>query len=91
VIVTVAENGDEAAARECAEDAMKLARAHECVAANLVVKGAADEMLLGKARDLGCNLIVVGAYGHSRIREMILGSTTHQLIARSEVPVLLVR
>jgi nucleotide-binding universal stress UspA family protein len=91
VILVVAEDGDEAQARERAEDAMKLARAHECVAAQLVVSGTPDELLRTKAHDLGCNLLVVGAYGHGRIREMILGSTTHQLIARCDLPVMLVR
>lgn len=91
VILVVAEDGQEEAARGHAEDAMKLARAHECVAANLVVNGNPEEMIRAKAHDLACNLIVVGAYGHGRIREFILGSTTHQLIARSDLPVMLVR
>ena len=92
VILVAAENPDEEeTARAQAEDAMKLARAHDCVAANLVVAGDPAEQLRLKAHDLGCNLIVVGAYGHSRIREMILGSTTHQLIAHSDLPVMLVR
>ena len=92
VILVAAENADEVGpAHEKAEDAMKLARAHECIAAQLVVEGDPGEQLQLKARELGCNLIVIGAYGHSRIRAMILGSTTHQLIAHSQQPVMLVR
>ena len=92
VILVAAENADEEErARQLAEDAMRLARAHDCIAADLVVQGEPSEQLRAKAKDLACNLIVVGAYGHNRIREMILGSTTHQLIARSECPVMLVR
>jgi nucleotide-binding universal stress UspA family protein len=91
VILTVAEHHDMDHARDLAEDAMKLARAHECIAAQMVVEGLPDDMLLAKAEELGVTLIVVGAYGHSRIREMILGSTTTQLIARATVPVMLVR
>ncbi|MEZ6141131.1 MAG: universal stress protein [Zavarzinella sp.] len=37
------------------------------------------------------DLLVMGAYGHSKIRSMILGSTTSALIRTSEVPVLLFR
>ena len=70
---------------------MLLVRAHEGVAAQLVVEGRPDQVILTKAEELACDLIVVGAYGHSRIREMILGSTTQNLVARAHCPVLLVR
>jgi len=36
-------------------------------------------------------LKVMGAYGHSRIREFILGSNTTQMLASSTVPVLILR
>lgn len=37
------------------------------------------------------NLLVMGAYGHSRIRSLIIGSTTTELIRSCKVPVLLYR
>ncbi len=91
VILSVADGADPGAAREWAEDGIRMARAHECAAANLVLPGRPDHVIPAQADELGCGLIVVGAYGHSRIREMILGSTPHALIARSTKPVLLVR
>lgn len=39
----------------------------------------------------GIDLLVIGAYGHSKIRSLILGSTTTALIRKSEVPMLLFR
>jgi nucleotide-binding universal stress UspA family protein len=36
-------------------------------------------------------LMVMGAYGHNRLRELLLGSTTSQIIRRSPIPVLLIR
>ena len=39
----------------------------------------------------GVGLIVMGAYGHTRIRELILGSTTSHIIRQTRVPVLLTR
>lgn len=39
----------------------------------------------------GIDLLVIGAYGHSKIRSLILGSTTTALICKSEVPMLLFR
>lgn len=91
VLLTVAEEHDRERARVVVEEGMQLVRAHECAAAQLVVEGRPDQVILTQASELGCDLIVLGAYGHSRIREMILGSTTQNLIARSHVPVLLVR
>lgn len=91
VLLTVAEDQGHEAARAIVEDGMRLVRAHEGVAAQLVVEGRPDQVILTKAEELGCDLIVVGAYGHSRIREMILGSTTQNLVARAHCPVLLVR
>ena len=36
-------------------------------------------------------LMVMGAYGHNRLRELLLGSTTSQIIRKSPIPVLLIR
>lgn len=36
-------------------------------------------------------LMAMGAYGHNRLRELFLGSTTSQVIRKSTVPVLLMR
>lgn len=91
IFLSVAEDHDLTAARDRAEDAMEIARAHECAAANYVVEGRPDQMIALKAEELGCGLIVVGAHGHSRIREMIIGSTSHSLLARSRLPLLVVR
>lgn len=37
------------------------------------------------------NLLLMGAYGHSRIRHLVIGSTTVQLLRSSHIPVLLFR
>ncbi|MFT6106464.1 MAG: nucleotide-binding universal stress UspA family protein [Rickettsiales bacterium] len=37
------------------------------------------------------NLLVIGAYGHSKIRSFIIGSTTSELIKKSAIPLLLLR
>jgi len=40
---------------------------------------------------VGADLIVMGAYGHTRIRELVVGSTTSHVMHKANVPVLLVR
>jgi nucleotide-binding universal stress UspA family protein len=37
------------------------------------------------------NLIIMGAYGHSRIRHLVIGSTTAEMMRQCRVPVLLFR
>jgi nucleotide-binding universal stress UspA family protein len=49
----------------------------------------APDALLHAARDAGANLLVMGAYGHSRLREMILGGATRDVLAAAALPVLM--
>ncbi len=52
-------------------------------------KGGAGEVLLSKADELGCDLIVKGAYTQSRLRQMIFGGTTRHILANAKLPVLM--
>ena len=52
-------------------------------------KGGAGEVLLSKADELGCDLIVKGAYTQSRLRQMIFGGTTRHILANARLPVLM--
>jgi nucleotide-binding universal stress UspA family protein len=47
------------------------------------------QALLAEAARRGADLVVMGAYGHSRLREMILGGTTREVLNRSTLPVLM--
>jgi nucleotide-binding universal stress UspA family protein len=50
---------------------------------------AVGDVLLSYAADIGADLIVCGAYGHSRLREMVLGGATRHLLQHMTVPVLM--
>ena len=71
-------------------------------AENLLKKGAVDytffhergepeKVISDCVEKHGVDLLVMGAYGHSRIRNLIIGSTTTQMIRSCLVPVLLFR
>ena len=45
--------------------------------------------ILSRASDLGCDLIVMGAYGHSRTREWIFGGVTRSIMRTMTRPVLI--
>ena len=47
------------------------------------------DVLLSRVADLSVDLIVMGAYGHSRLREIILGGVTRQVFEQMTVPVLM--
>ena len=48
-----------------------------------------SEILRRTAVDLGADLIVMGGFGHSRLRQRIFGGTTTEIISDSPVPVLM--
>ena len=53
--------------------------------------GLAHQRIAETLREGGYDLLFIGAYGHSRIIEMVLGSTTEYVLRNSQVPVFLVR
>ena len=58
-------------------------------AAHTVARDIPDgEALLSYASDIGADLIVAGAYGHSRMRELAFGGVTRTLLNEMTVPVL---
>lgn len=42
-----------------------------------------------RAEELGCDLLVMGAYGHSRLRQAIFGGTTRAILEHAGIPVLM--
>jgi len=61
------------------------AEAQEVVASDLEV----GDLLLSRAADQGADFIVMGAYGHARWREVVLGGATRQLLEQMTIPVLM--
>jgi len=53
-----------------------------------VTDQALGELLLSRGADLSVDLIVMGAYGHARLREVVLGGVTQTMLAAMTVPVL---
>ena len=79
-----------------AEDAKGLAEYLLWQGVNATVKTYAPdfrhvgEELLAEATKAGAELLVLGAYTHSRLRQMIMGGVTRQVLAGAAIPVLLV-
>lgn len=50
-----------------------------------------EDVIRQHARELGCDMIVMGAYGHSRLRERVFGGVTASILEGCEVPVFMAR
>ena len=90
-VLTVARAGGEDAVPG-AEIAAHLARHGLAVtAARSVGDGQVHEadMLLSYAADIGADLLVMGGYGHSRVRELTLGGVTRSVLRHMTLPVLM--
>jgi nucleotide-binding universal stress UspA family protein len=46
----------------------------------------ADKLLPEASADLNAGLLVIGGFGHSRLRETVFGGVTRSLIKRAEIP-----
>ncbi|MEI7672552.1 MAG: universal stress protein [Deltaproteobacteria bacterium] len=57
----------------------------------MILTGKEDKALLQFIREGTTDLLVMGAYGHNRLRELLVGSTTSAVIRKSTIPVLLMR
>lgn len=57
----------------------------------IILTGKESDEIIKFIREGAVELMVMGAYGHNRLRELLLGSTTSQVIRKSPIPVLLIR
>ncbi len=78
-------------ARQQLAAAAQVLQAEGFSATTELLPGNPEQSLPPLLKGQGAALLVMGAYGHSRIRQFIVGSTTTTLLRLSEVPVLILR
>ncbi|MGB0958870.1 MAG: universal stress protein [Halocynthiibacter sp.] len=89
LVVTI---GDDATAHKANVDGAKsiLEKAGRSVETRVIA--GEPEVVLGKLSEDGdADILVMGAYGHSRIRTLIIGSTTTAMIRSCHIPVVLMK
>ena len=93
--VETLESYDEAQAEEAAKilaAAKAMADQRQVAATTLHIGNAQPaDAILKAAEDLGCSLICMSSRGRSGLTRLILGSQTSEVVAKSKVPVLVVR
>lgn len=72
-------------------DAAERLRSNGYTVTEEIVPGTPEDVIPREVERIGANLLITGAYGHSRIRAMIVGSTTTALLRKSTVPMLVMR
>lgn len=90
VVVSVREDGP---VLPGADDLADYLRWHGTSAQTVNVEGSADtagEVLLAEAGKVGADLLVMGAYSRSRMRRLIFGGATSDVLDQATLPVLMV-
>lgn len=82
---------DNSEVRRSLEEAQQVLQAASFKAGVAMLQGEAHEVVPGWLAAQGASLLVMGAYGHSRIRHLVVGSTTTTLLRLSPCPVLVLR
>jgi nucleotide-binding universal stress UspA family protein len=78
-------------AQKVADEAIMKLHTANISASSRIATGDPEDALNQLVSEEGFDLLVMGAYGHSRIRSLIIGSTTTAMIQSVKIPVLLYR
>ena len=90
-VISVSENASGAGYEPAERLARDLAAQRLPAYANTVVPGGRPvaDVVLQAAREAGADLLVMGAYSHSRFRELVFGGFTRHVLQGCDLPVLL--
>lgn len=80
---------DETKAKTLSEKAEKYLQAYQINLNPILSQGDPTEQIIAISESENIDLIAMGAYGHSRIRELVLGSTTESVLRRANRALLL--
>ncbi len=88
-VITVSD--DKKSGEDILSRATEILKGYDITHDNTLEGGDTVDAILGFCKKGSYDLLVIGAYGHSKIRELILGNTTVQIMSKVTCPVLLCR
>jgi nucleotide-binding universal stress UspA family protein len=88
VIIITDDHNMEATLTQKIEDFLE---PHTIDSTTIILRGKEEREIIKFIQEGSVELMVMGAYGHNRLRELLLGSTTSYVIRKSTIPVLLSR
>ncbi len=90
-ILTVSKKADDPEAIAHLNEAEQKAKAAGFNPVRQLIQGEPEKVIAHYVEEKDISLLLMGAYGHSRIRHLVIGSTTAQMLRSSHIPVLLFR
>ena len=90
-IITVAKKHDTETAHKDLKMAEEKVREGGFVPMSQVLDGDTEKVIAQYVEAENINFLIMGAYGHSRIRHLVIGSTTAQMLRSCHIPILLFR
>jgi len=87
-VIEICENGQKEAARRRVDDVVHYLARHRVKAETRVevqLLGSGADQIIEFAEDEGADLLVTGAFGHSRLNEWIFGGMTRDLLTSSPI------
>lgn len=88
-IVYVAEDTDDN--HETLRAAAAQLKQHGLTVTPILLQGSAKKDLIRYQKEQGLDMLIMGAYGHSRLREFFMGSTTQELLQNNQNSMLMMR
>lgn len=88
IVLTVAGRGESETARRVSGEARERAGAAGVPVSAVIADGPEGRAVVEAAGEHRCGLVALGAYGHSLIREWIVGSTVSYLLHHADLPLL---
>jgi len=86
-VVVISPDAQKSAALSTEIEDIVEAQSADC--AVIILQGKEGEEIIKFIKEGSVELMVMGAYGHNRLRELLLGSTTSFVLRKSHIPVLL--
>ena len=87
-VIEICESDQKEAARSRIDDVVLYLARHKARAEGRVetrLSGSGAHQIMGFAEEEGADLVVTGAYGHSRLNEWVFGGMTHDLLTASPI------
>jgi nucleotide-binding universal stress UspA family protein len=89
VVISVVES--ERANEDVLDKARRYIENHNLQATFTQQTGSNDQAILDAVREYGCDLLLMGGYGHGPFLDIVLGSTVNRVLNEIEIPVLICR
>lgn len=90
-LLTVAKNSSDKTATARLNEAEQILQKADYQPICILKIGESEKEIANYINQLDISILLMGAYGHSRIRHLVIGSTTLQLLRSSNIPLLLFR